>query len=74
MRGSLSLVRPRRSEGPLPRTPEDLEGLLRVVDLAVERKSAFDEVFEAVFETGLGLRMDLLFVLAVDFVDCRAMI
>jgi hypothetical protein len=74
MRGSLSLVKPRPSEGLLARPPEDLDGLLRVVDFAVEEESTFDGSLAAVLEIDFGLRADLLFVLAVDFVDCRAMI
>jgi hypothetical protein len=74
MRGSLSLVKPRPRDDPLPRPADDLDELLLVEDFVLIRALVLEAVPEAVLEAGLELRAVLLFVLAVDFVDWRAMI
>ncbi len=74
MRGSLSLVRPRPRDGPLRRPAGVLDELLLAGDFAAVRALVLELVLEAALEAGFDRRADLLFVLAVDFVDWRAMI
>ena len=67
MRGSLIPVRPRPGEDVLPRPVDDLDELLFAEDLPTLRELLLEEAFDA------DLREGLLFDLAVDFVDWRAM-
>ena len=74
MRGSLNLVRLRPGEGLLLRPAGDLDELLLADDFASVRELLLEALLEEAFNAGLDRRVDLLFVLAVDFVGWRAMI